>query len=83
MNVSCHQWRAWQRRADTLHRNATALLSDVINRCGEEHAVSDRADNVVAELEELGDAISWEAKNAKSKGRQSTPTPNVKDCDDK
>lgn len=47
------QRRAWARRAQTIHRKAEDLLSDMIDALGVEHEGTDFADNVTCETASL------------------------------
>lgn len=65
---TARQRRAWLRRAETLHRRAAALLSDMIAAVGTEHEVTDFADNVVHQSESLTSVLGspqykmWQAQ---------------------
>jgi hypothetical protein len=54
--------RAWQRRADTIHRRVQDLNDALLRRLGEEHSLTDFADNLLMASEELGDALINAAK---------------------
>lgn len=51
------QRAAWLRRAETLQRKTEALFADILTVTGEEHLVTDYADNVVTDLESLTDVL--------------------------
>lgn len=53
-----HQCRAWGRRAVTLKLKAETLLGDMIRALGTEHELTDAADNVVHQCEDLADNLS-------------------------
>lgn len=55
---STYQCRAWGRRAVTLQIKTAALLDDMLRALGEEHELTDTADNVMHQAEDLADHLS-------------------------
>jgi protein gp37 len=53
-----HQRRQWARRADSIHRKAELLMSDMVRALGEEHPATDAADNVTVETAALSEILS-------------------------
>lgn len=58
-----YQLRAWERRALTIKLKAEALLSDIMAALGEEHSLTDDADNVVSYAEDLTTNIGVRLKS--------------------
>lgn len=68
--VSGYRLAQWRRRADTLHRKAQDLLSDMISQLGLEDPATDYSDAIVERCEELGGMLDrWAASQKPGQAR--------------
>jgi hypothetical protein len=57
-----HALRGWLRRAETIQRKAEVLLHDIMAELGADHSLTDDADNVVHQAEDLSENIGLRLK---------------------
>jgi hypothetical protein len=55
-DASIKQWKAWEKRAETINKKAMELLSDMMSALGPEHEATDFADNIIHAAENL---LGW------------------------
>jgi hypothetical protein len=58
VKVTATQRTKWLRRAETIHRKAEELFGDMLKVVGEEHPITDKADNVIVETQELANLLA-------------------------
>lgn len=70
---STYQCRAWQRRAETIQRKAEDLLDDMVRKLSAEHELTDDADNVTHQAEELTENLRRYPDRLKARRAPETP----------
>lgn len=66
MNASLKHWRRWEKRAETLLRNAEQLFVLTMDECGEDSDITTATDDVVANIENMLQKVKLEIRLIKS-----------------
>lgn len=74
-DVRLYHWRKWERRAETLLRNAEALFSDTYDALGVDHPFVNATDDTMAHMEEMLEKVQLRIEQIKSRTAHPTGHP--------
>ena len=70
MTTHLYHWRKWERRAETMLRNAEDLFSQTYDILGEDDLIVNKTDDTMGNIELLVDSIQMRINAIKAKATQ-------------